>query len=105
HGTPETTAPVQLRSPRRPVHRILGIIAHFPDRIISPVKSALLFEIQRPGPNAAEDRDLVAGFIDRSIAIKALGDGNRLAAGREGISGNQLRNRSGTKAVVTRRLR
>src|SRR5687768_6321106 len=49
---------------------------------VLPVKQALHFVgIERPSPATAKDGDLMTAFVDRSIHVLRLGDGNGGAVG------------------------
>ena len=48
------------------------------------VEAAGLGGVERASAAAAEDGELVAGFVDGAIAIDALGDGESGAAGARG---------------------
>ena len=51
---------------------------------IPQIQPLLFVQIKRPGAFAAEDGELVAGFIDGAVAIEAFGKGDGGAGGLEG---------------------
>src|SRR2546425_13188254 len=75
------------------VDRIVWIIADLPHLAVPQIHLLLLVQVQWPGADTAEDGDLVAALIDRSVAVHALGDVDGMTALGELVGGDQLRRR------------
>ena len=56
---------------RRPIHRVLRIVADLPHPPVAQVQLLLFRQVQRPGADAAEDGDLVAALVDGAVAVQA----------------------------------
>src|SRR5437879_5883397 len=81
--------------------RFVGDVPQF---AVVLIQAALLFEVEWSRADAAEDAELVAGFINGSVAIDAFGDAEGVAVLRQLLRRDQARNRACREAHVARRF-
>src|SRR5579864_1248896 len=72
-NAPERDEP-GLERPRWGCGRSRRRVAHGPDRAVPQEERLDFRQVERPGTAAAENRDLIAAFVDRAIAPITLGD-------------------------------
>ncbi len=87
---------------RKAIAGIERIVTDSPHAAVARVQLLLFLAIHRACADSTEDGNLIAGFVDRSIAIDATGDGQRMAFLREFIARYKLWSRTGAEAVVAR---
>lgn len=64
---------------RKAIAGIERIVTDSPHAAVARVQLLLFLAIHRACADSTEDGNLIAGFVDRSIAIDATGDGQRMA--------------------------
>src|SRR5262245_19871410 len=78
-----------------------GIVGHREDLVSLQIHPVHLREVKRAGPAPSEDGELVAGLVDRAVAVEPFRE--RDGRGARAISCDQTRRRARREAVDARR--
>ena len=78
----------------------IRFVADVPEFAVVSVEVALLVEVQRSRADATEDTELIARFIDGSVAVECFGDARCVSVLREFLRGDQTGVRARGEAHV-----